>query len=188
MTQAIYNKARFDKYIMILALPEALKKIDKENTRSNSYLDLDALQFSIYGHVTPEIIVPSIGVGYAGQEIKVSSHARNPYGNNHVNFDVDNEYKNWWVIYKWLNFLNHEKFSHYNYEELSEKEAEKALQDYSTTFTVFALDEFNNKQIKFEYTGCFPVSLSRIEYDDRNPDILRASLEFSYSFFRAELV
>lgn len=188
MQQSIYNKARHDKYVMILSIPEALKKIDKSDSRSNSYLNLDSLQFSIYGHITPEIVVPSIGIGYAGQEIKVSSHARSPYGNNFVKFDIDNEFKNWWVVYKWLNLLNHEKYSHYNYENLSENDTNEALKDYSSNFTVYALDEFNNKKIKFEYTGCFPVSLGRIEYDDRNPDIIQSELEFSYSFFESELV
>jgi hypothetical protein len=188
MDQAIYNKARVDKYLMILSLPAALKNIDKHNIRSNSYLNLDSLQFSIYGHITPNIIVPAVGASFSGQEIKISSHSRQPYGNNFVKFDIDNEYKNWWVIYKWLNYLNHEKFSHYDYDGLSQKDAEQALQDYSTNFVVYALDEYNNKQIKFTYTGCFPVSLRQIQYDDRNPAIVQAELEFSYSFFEAELV
>jgi hypothetical protein len=195
MEQSIYNKARKDKFLLFLTIPEILKNVEKRESTDSGSIDFDRLQYSIYGHITPEIIVPAVGVGFSGQEVKVSSHSRQPYGNSHVTFDVDNEYKNWWVLYRWLNALNDEKFSYYNEDQtIPQGEAEKALQKYSSKFTVYALDEYGggeatyNRVMKFDYTGCFPVSLGKIEYSDRDPDILTCDLEFAFSFFEAKPV
>lgn len=187
MEQAIYNKARKDKFVLILSVPEILKNIERVESPESKYINFDHIQYTIYGNITPDIVVPSVGVSWGGQEIKISSHSREPYGHNHVKFDVDNEYKNWWVIYRWLNVLNDELFSYYNEDQTIEKgEAEKALQKYSTNFIVYAMDEYNNRKMKFTYTGCFPVSLQKIDYDERDPDIVKSEFEFAYSFFEAE--
>lgn len=193
MDQSLYNKARKDKFLLFLTLPEILKNVEKRETKESGYLDFDTLQYSIYGHITPEIIVPAVGLGYSGQEVKVSSHSRVPYSNSHVTFDVDNEYKNWWVLYRWLNTLNDDKFSYYNEDKtIPQGEAEKALQKYTSNFTVYALDEYgggeapNNKVMQFNYTGCFPVSIGKIEYSDRDPKILTCELEFAFNFFEAK--
>lgn len=187
MNQAIYNKSRKDKFLFIMTLPPALQNI-KSTIKSNSSVNLDKLQFSVYGTIVPNIIVPSVGVKYAGQELKISSHSRSPYENIFVDFDIDNEYVNYWVIYKWLDLLNDEKFSYYNKDQIADKKAQEALQDYSTIFTVYGIDEYNNNKIKFDYTGCFPVSLGGFKLNDRDPNIIQSQFEFSFTRFESELV
>ena len=172
---------------MILTLPQALRGI-KSNQRSNTKLDFDSLQFTIKGSPVPDIIVPAVAARYAGQEIKVSSHSRDPYESVFVDFKVDNLFRNWWVIYQWLDLLNDEKYSYYNQNNLAQNEAWKALKDYSANFTIFGLDEYNNKVIQFDFEGAFPLSLKSPKYDDQTADEIESQFEFAFSFFKATLI
>ena len=187
MNQSILNKSRLDKYVMILSLPKGLIN-KKSNSRSNVKINFDSLQYTIYGTPVPDIIIPALGLSYSGQEIKISSHSRKPYNNIFIDFSVDNLYQNWWVIYHWLDLLNDATHSYYNYDQNIKSEAEKALSEYSANFTIYGLDEYDNKVIKFDYTGCFPVSLTSPKYSDATPDQLMSKIEFAFSFFEAHLV
>ena len=100
--QSILNKSRVDKFVLVFSLPPALRKIEKKSTRSSYNVSEDAFQFSVYGAVVPEIIVPTIQIPYGGSNLYQSSHARQPYPPVTVNFTIDNEFNNYWVIYKWL--------------------------------------------------------------------------------------
>lgn len=185
--QSILNKTRQDKFLMILNLPNALIS-KKTKERSNKRVDFDALQFSVFGAPVPDIIIPAIGQYYQGQELKVSSHSREPYENIFVDFTVDNLYRNWWVIYSWLNFLNDERVSYYDKDDISPKEAWEASEEYRANFTVFGLDEYDNPVIRFDYIGAFPVSLTSPKFSDQNPEEIRSGFEFAFTFFDASLV
>ena len=67
MMQSVLNKSRTDKFLMILTLPQALRNLNAKQ-RNNSKLDFDSLQFTIKGTPVPDVIIPSIGQKYAGQE------------------------------------------------------------------------------------------------------------------------
>jgi len=187
ITQSILNKGRSDKYIMVLTLPDALRKLKSEE-RSNTKIDFDTLQFTIKGTPVPDIIVPAVSQEYAGQALKISSHSRQTYENIFVDFKVDNLFRNWWVIYYWLNLLNDEKNSFYNYSDDAEREPHEALRDYSAKFTVFGLDEYNNRVIRFDYEGAFPVSITSPKYNDESPEEIRSRFEFGFTFFTATLI
>lgn len=185
--QSILNKSREDKFIMVLNVPTMLRdRISKE--RSNVKIDFDALQFSVFGAPVPDITVPVVEVGYQGQHIKISSHSRRPYENIRLDFTVDNLYRNWWVVYFWLNILNDAKQSFYNRGDIAEGEAWEALQQYSAMFTIYGLDEYDNRVIQFDYTGAIPVQLSSPKYSDRNPKEIEAGFEFGFSFFESKLI
>ena len=101
ITQAVLNKARKDKFILVFSLPKAMREIDaNENAvRDNERLVRDSLQFSVYGTVIPKVSVETIEQNYSGQVFKFSGHHRPEYGNITVNFVVDNQFNNYWVIY-----------------------------------------------------------------------------------------
>jgi hypothetical protein len=185
--QSVLNKSRSDKFIMVLSLPEALRKLKSEE-RSNSKLDFDALQFTITGAPTPDIVVPAIAQPYAGQELKISSHTRQPYESVFVDFKVDNLFRNWWSIYMWLDLLNDEKYAHYNKKQYAEGNAWEAMKDYTTNFTIYGLDEYNTRIIQFDYEGAFPLSLKSPKYDDKNPEEVVSQFEFAFTFFTATLL
>lgn len=187
INQSVLNKSRKDKFLMVLSLPQALLDI-KSSSRSNVKVDFNTLQFTIKGSPVPDIVVPALGLKYAGQEIKVSSHARNSYESVFVDFTVDNLYRNWWVIYQWLDILNDEKHSHYNENDFAKHEAWEAMKDYTANFTIYGLDEYNNPVIRFDYEGAFPLSLTSPKYDDKSSEEISSKFEFAFSFFTSTLI
>ena len=185
--QSILNKSRSDKYMLIMSVPEALRN-HKSTERDNSKVDFDSLQFSVTGSPTPDIIIPAVGEEYAGQELKISSHSRESYETVFVTFTIDNLYRNWWVIYSWLDLLNDEGKSHYNAKEIANGNPWEAMKQYTADFTIYGLDEYNNNVIRFDYEGCFPVSLQSPKYSDDDPTIIKSQFEFAFTFFKATLV
>ena len=198
--QSQFNKSRLDKFLLVTDVPDVLKEITTNDLagRKNNSLIGESLQFSVYGAVVPSIAVPENDLRYAGQSLKVSSHVRPSYDNVTVNFTIDNMFNNYWVIYKWLDFLNDEKFSKFNQKELAniptvapedrEKDTLTPTDLYTRDFTIFGKDEFDNNIIKFTYTKAFPVSLGNISYSYREPGEIETTFEFAFSQLLVELV
>ena len=183
--QAMLNKTRRDKFIMVVTAPEILRPIVNQQERNDSSVNLDSFQFSVYGVVVPTISIPEVETKYAGQVMKVSSHARPSYGNVSVNFTVDNLFNNYWFVYSWLKILNDDKISIPNAKQ---DHMDPKLNEYGTTITVYGLDEYNNNKIKFEYTGAIPVELGGINYKYRDSSEAENTFTFSFFQFQATLV
>lgn len=179
--QSILNKASKDKFVLVLNLPRALK----QEAKKIKGIDLDPMQISIYGTVTPTITVPAIAVPYGGQVPTYSSHTRPQYSPLTVNFVVDNEYKNFYFLWRWLELLNDARKSKYSGppERLisaSDKRLRGDHTDYQTTFSILALNEYNQTTIEFVYYYAFITSLGAISYNYRDGEILESTAEFSY--------
>jgi hypothetical protein len=183
--QSMLNKQRKDKFVMVFSLPEALKIIKSDLSRSNIEVIPNTMQFSIYGTVIPDIQVPEKEVPYGGQVLKVSGMARPSYPNNKVNFTVDNMFNNYWVIYKWLEIFNHERQSIYKSQIPLDK---GSLKNYETTITIYGLDEYNNRVIQFQFYHCFPVTLGGIGYSDRDSSEMESFFEFAYHQLEVSLL
>jgi len=108
--QSILNKARKDKFLLVLDVPKVLKDINS-NTRSNDLVNLDKLQFSVFGSVVPTVNVPNQTINTYGQPYNITSMSRPPYEPITVGFNVDNNFDNYWVLWKWLAILNDPKKS-----------------------------------------------------------------------------
>lgn len=201
VNQSQFNKSRLDKFLLVLNIPTVLKEISSGdlNSRSNESLIENSLQFSVYGAVTPNIIVPAIEQGYAGQFYKISSHSRPVYDNLKVNFTVDNRFNNYWVIYKWLNLLNNEHTSSYDAENLqnipnisvankNHNVSNTPPIDYQTDITLYGKDEFDKNIIKFVYKNAFPVSLGNIDFSYRSSEEIETTFEFGFSQLNVELL
>jgi hypothetical protein len=183
--QSHLNKSRRDKFHMVLSLPPILKGINNDtlSLRGKEIISLDSIQFSIFGTIVPNIQVPGTTAGYAGQHYKVSTYSRPPYEDITVNFTVDNLYKNYWIIYKWLDVLNDDKDSYFNRNNLPDL---KVQNNYQTDIVVYAKDEFDKNVMKFTYTKAFPVSLGGINYSYRDSDEIESSFTFAFSQFISE--
>ena len=189
--QSILNKNRKDKFILVLNLPSILKRANKidANDRSADTLNLDTLQYSIFGSVVPDSSIPEINVPYGAQVPKITSYARAAYKPLTVNFTVDNEFNNWWVLWYWLNVINNSKESTYNANQLNPTTALKTnLADYQANITVYGLDEYNNKKIQWDYTNAFITSLGEITYNYRDPDQIDSSFTFAFSQLNCQLL
>lgn len=190
--QAPLNKQRKDKYIMVIPIPKGLRDIVTGDLkgRANDSIIPKALTLSIYGSIAPDVSVPAVLTKYSGQSYNVSSHAREPYSPQTVNFTIDNRFNNYWVIYKWLAILNDPKLSIYDADNITnlEHRNEKASQSYMTDISVFALDEYEKRVVEFKYTKAFPTKLGGITFSDRDSTEAETTLEFAYSQFTTTLV
>jgi hypothetical protein len=190
--QSQLNKSRKDKFLLVLNYPAALKDLATSDlsSRDKKLFVEKSLQFSVFGSVVPEIIVPGITAGYSGQSFKVSSNNREPYADIDVGFTIDNKFNNYYVIYRWLDILNDQKVSYYDARSDTPQNAianpqKVAPEKYQADLTVYALDEFEKPVMQFTYTKAFPVSLNGISYDYKDPDEITSGFKFSFSQFFA---
>ena len=130
--QSILNKARADKFILVLTTPTALQdKASKTERRthhkSTKKVIPDSMQFSVYGTIVPEVSIPPSDQHYSGQSLNISTHDRPTYGPVTVNFTIDNEYNNYWYIYRWLDILNDSEESQYDKHDNNPKARPSAV-------------------------------------------------------------
>lgn len=185
LSQSYLNKAKVDKFKLVFQVPAALRKISKHQLRSNNTIIEDSVQFSIYGSVVPEVIVPGVDIRYTGSTLYVSSHSRASYPPVTVNFTIDNLFNNYWVIYQWLNLLHNQKTGTFDAANLIGKDI---FADYQTPISIYGLDEYENQRIKFTYTKAFPISLGAINYNYREAANIESSFTFVYSQLHTELL
>jgi len=187
LKQAVLNKSRADKFLLVFDLPTILKGIDRPwvGDQSNTTVISDSVQFSIFGSAVPEITVPAVETRYAGSTLYVSSHSKNSYPPVTVDFNIDNQYRNYWVMYTWLNLLHSQYEGRYNERELTSIEG---FEEYQTDLTIFGKDEFNNSRIKFTYTKAFPTTLEAITYNYQTPDEIQSGFTFVYSQLHTEII
>lgn len=189
--QSILNKSRKDKFLLVLDLPAILKRSNKQSPgdRATANVNLDTLQYSVYGSVVPESNIAAVQLPYGGQVAKVTSYARESYKPITVDFTIDNGYNNWWVLWYWLNVINDAKLSVYNANELvSTGPNATTLIDYQTNITVYGLDEYNNKKIQWNYTNAFITGLGGITYSYRDAEQIDSSFTFAFGQFDSKLL
>jgi len=183
--QSPLNKQRKDKFICVLTIPRILRDEVEDIARRNSSVNFDALQFSIFGAVAPPIEIPPVQVPYAGQTLKVTSYARPSFPVLKIDFTVDNFFNNYWVIYKWLEVFNDPTIGVFS---PNDTDLDSRTAQYMTNITIYGLDEYNNKTIKFDYIRAFPVALQGIEYNDRDSGEMECSFNFAYHQLKITLL
>lgn len=194
-TQAPINKQRADKFILVLTPPKIFREFDIGNIFPTS------IQYSVYGTIIPEISVPSTTLGFGNQSIKVSTYSRTPYNDITVNFTVDNRFHNYYFIYKWLDILNDDKDGIFAKSDqggiddvvksISRKNYKQGLSEsdlYYTDFTLYSLDEYNNKIAQFTYTKAFPVNLGSLTANYRDATQYDTAFTFSFNQFYMKLL
>lgn len=184
--QSVLNKAHKDKFRMVVTLPKALRDINVSQNRANDKVLRDSLQFSVYGVLSPAVNVPAVEIKFGGQSFNYTSFARPDYDNISVNFTVDNEYNNYWVIYKWINLLNNNTEGFFYAEKYPVENA--PYSEYATNITVYGLDEYNNPRIQFNYIGCLPIGLGEIAYNNRDDGQIESIFQFAFSQLETKLL
>ena len=211
LNQSMLNKARADKFILSFSIPACLKGIAEKTNRgtyhkSDNSVQPDKLQYAVYGAIVPTVSVPAITLPYAGQHLKASGHARDAYDDVTVNFGIDNQFNNYWYIYKWLDILNDDSESVYdnkgvgtsntfpypgadeaNRSRFTSKEP-KVMEDYQVNFSLYGINEYNKNTVEFTYTNAFPVSLGDISYNYRDSSEIDCAFTFSFSQLLVKLL
>lgn len=188
--QSILNKNRKDKFLLVLNLPPILKRSNKidQNDRASKYINLDSLQYSIHGTVVPKSTISEVELAFSGQTTKITSYNRTSYEAVTVNFTVDNEFSNWWLLWYWLSVINDSKEGKYNYNKLSDTSGFTNLTNYQTNITVYGLDEYNNKKIQWDYTNAFITGVEGIVFNYQNPEQMDSSFTFAFSQLQSQLL
>jgi hypothetical protein len=188
--QSILNKNRKDKFLLILNIPDLLKKINKidQNDRESKYINVDSLQYSVYGTVVPTIAIPDVDTAFGGQVAKFTSYSRPAYNAITVNFTIDNGFNNWWVLWSWLDLINNVRDGKYNTNNTPQTDLVRITNSYQTNISVFGLDEYNNKKIRFDYANAFITGLGEITYNYRDSEQIESSFTFAFSQFTSELL
>lgn len=188
--QSYLNRSSQDKFILVLNLPPVLQKLSK----TDSCLDINPLQLSVYGTIVPTITIPPVEIRYGGQSTNFSSHSRPNYPPLTVNFVVDNEYKNYYVLWRWLEILNEPFESTYGgtpqrlITKTTQLENGGINSEYQTDLSVIALNEYNKPIIQFNYLHAFITSLGGITYNYREGEIIDTTVEFQFSQLLVEHV
>jgi len=186
--QAVLNKSRRDKFIMIFNIPHVMKTIISKELRNDRFVNLDAVQFSLYDCPAPVIRSNAIEMPFKGQVYHTSSYSRPVYEPITINFTVDNQYNNYWLFWKWLSILNDPRYSLYAGPKNTNLPDPKDKYDFTTDLHVIGMDEYNNHKIKFNYYHCLINSLGKIEYNVREPDEINCSCTMVFNQFDINLL
>lgn len=188
--QSILNKQRSDKFRLILTIPKALRGLDTKDfsiTQKN-LINSDSLQFSLFSASIPKVSVPKKDIGYDGQSFGVTSQSRPSYEPVNCKFVVDNRFKNYWMLWKWLSILNGIRTSGMA-PSLSENVGvpqvgiiakQTNFWDYQTNISLIPLDEYNESMCEFIFYNAFITDLSRLEFNYQTADELPADFTFSF--------
>jgi hypothetical protein len=192
MKQSILNSTRVDKFILVLDVPEILK--NSIDPVLHTQLKADSLQFTTFGSPVPKITIPAIALPYGGQTSFVSSHSREKTPSLILNYQIDNGFQNYWLLWKWLNYFNDAELSVSDITTSNGMMDDKnisiknPLYKYLTNFVLYGLDEYNNKIISFTYSDVLIVSLGEIGFSHQKSEIITGTVEFAYNQLKVELL
>lgn len=182
--QSYLNKARSDKFRVTIPLPPILRDIDTRSVRSTRFIDKDAINFSIFSINIPAISVESVDLKFAGQTPRASSLARTAFDPVDVKFVIDNQYRNYWFLYKWFNLLHDEGKGHM----LKQQGSSQPLDQYTTDIVVSGIDEYNKDVINYTFSHCVPVEIGSIPYDYQQPNEIESSFKFRFHQLKIKIV
>ena len=180
--QSPLNVSLKDKFVLVLTLPTIMRQL----AANDPNISLDPLQFKIFGAIVPNIQVPHNEVAFGGQTYNVSSYVRPNYEPLDVSFVVDNSYKNYWVLWKWLSFLNDPLQSKYNgtpdqLNDWKNRLLSGDLSEYQADFSIYGKNEYNQSVIEFKYYNAFINSLGSINYNYKDSEIMESTVQFRFS-------
>tara|TARA_R110001606_G_scaffold381574_1_gene542869 strand:+ start:1181 stop:1756 length:576 start_codon:yes stop_codon:yes gene_type:complete len=182
--QSYLNKARTDKFRVIIPLPAILRNKDTRNIRSSEFVDKDSINFSIFAIDIPTIAVDSKDIPFAGQTPRLSSLARTPFDPVSVKFVIDNMYANYWLLYTWLNLIHDESSGHM----LKSTGGSQPLDQYTTDIIVTGIDEYNNNVIEYKFSHCVPTEIGGINYDYQQVNEIESTFKFRFHQLKIKII
>lgn len=210
--QTVLNKTKQDKFILIITTPPILKASLTRSDRANSLLNQDKIQYSVAGINVPTHAINEVEMPYRGQTMHITSQTRAKHPPAKINFTIDNNFDNYWYLWKWLYILNNPKTSgmdgHFaefaedpskildamrkdglgkpvTYKEIKMR---NAYDDYQTTMTLYGLREYNEKIVKFDFYNAFITELAGFDYNYQNSEDINCSFSFAYGQVDISLV
>lgn len=194
LNQSIFNKARVDKFLLVLTFPEALRNIDKKYGAgvTPSKIVGERLELSVWGIVVPTISVGSVDVPFQNQTPVITNFTRPAYDPVNVKFTIDSEFYNWYVIWQWLALINNPGTSNFDEFNISGMKAQDGKlvagpgkaefwKNYTSEIQIKALNEYNQIIGNFTYTNCFPTGLDGIDFTYQGSDEIVSGFTFRFN-------
>lgn len=189
MLSSPLNKQTIDRFLLVLDTPPAMRHLKTKNARTEKLVNVNSMQYTVYGSIIPSIDVEYSVERYQGQSFSISKHSKAPPQPITVNFTIDNNFNNYWFIYKWLDLISDDSHGLYDSKNIGRTVMGMPGIPYQTNLTIYALDEYQKaKTIQFVYTNAFPVSLGGINWNYQQDGIVTCTFSFMYSQFKAELL
>ena len=191
VAQSVLNKQRLDKFRMVLTLPPILRDLNTSDwhVTTDELVSRDSLQFSLYSATIPEVSIPSKLLPTSGQVVKVTSQAREAYTPVTCKFVVDNRFRNYWVLWKWLEMINDPRDSG-TIKELAinnivpskgQINTDNNMWDYQTKISIFPIDEYNNQMCEFIFYNAFVTKLAGMIFNYQDPSQVECDFTFDFS-------
>ena len=174
--QSVLNKARGDKFRVVIPLPKILKNKATRLVRSIDLVNKDALDFSIYAISMPDVTVEREDVKFGGQTPRVSSFARKAFDPVKIKYVLDNEFNNYWLLYSWLNLIHEERTGLVP----TAKGGRISEAEYNTNIKVFGLDEYNKPKIEWTFVSAVPTSIGDFEFNYQEAHEIESTFEFQF--------
>jgi len=174
--QSVLNKASKDKFLLVLDIPLVLRG---SAPNVPAIQNINPIQYTIFGTVVPDIRVPTIPIPFGGQTLNVTSYTRPNYDPFTVNFVVDNSFVNYSILWAWLNVLNTANGSIYggNLATLPNS----TIPEYASSFSVYALNEYDQQVAQWTYSNAIITGLGRIDYNYRDIAWVESTATFQFS-------
>jgi len=176
--QSVLNVSRKDKFLLVMDMPPALKPLVQKENRLCHGGNLERLRFSVWGSVIPDISVNKIETSFGGQTFKFSGNSRPSYPSIVCNFTVDNNYDNYYILWKWLDIQN----------GALEGLSENRIKTYSTNISIFPLAEYGAPVAEFIYYDAFITGIGGINVSTRDASETESTFTFDFSQLSMKLV
>ena len=169
--------------------------LDRQPTNTNFLLptsfkfDLKRIPSVVF--FCQSVNLPSITLGEISQPTRFSLPVKRSgdsfeFEDLTVNFIVDEEMKTWLEIYNWMSTITSlEDFDTYN--SAGHGNPPNEMNHYSDAVLVIT-NSAKNPIIEVNFKGCFPKSVSAIEFDSKTTDNepLVATVTFGYTSYKVE--
>jgi len=167
MTQVNLNKSVSANYeLMFPVLPV-----------SGGVKDSEVLTLNIHGTIIPAITLATVESNWQGglYPMAISGLVFEPW---YVNFVVDSNWSNWYMLYKWITFIDD-----------GETRYGRPTNEYFVDATLNIYDNSNNRIMGIKIINIYPTSLNEVTLSQREgQENLSCGVNFNYTRIGVERI
>lgn len=162
---------------MDIANPTTFKLLFPKVPTTNEAEDSDEFFLNLFQTVLPSVELEANEQHWQGNRLYGSAVGIN-YGSFTPSFFVDEDFKNYIMIFDWMMAIRNGIGTQYH---------GKNATDYQIDSRLVVMDNFNNPIISFKFTNLWPSSLGEITFSyQEGESFLTCDAEFLYDYFEKE--
>lgn len=167
MAQINFNKSAGANYELIFPVLPVTKRVG----------DADIFTLNIHSTIVPAITLATAEVDWQGGRLPmaISPLVYEPW---YVNFSIDSNWCNWWMLYRWITFIDD------GYKKYGE-----AMPNYFVDAMVNIYDNMDNRIMGLKIINIYPTSLNEVTLSQRDDQVnLSCGVNFNYTRIEVERV